>query len=108
VGRPWEKGAAPGSLELARRRIPVFFEFCEKLGVPFYAWHDRDIAPHGPDAGGIEPELRRHGEAAGEASARQRRPAALGHRTELRAPALHARRGHQFATPMRSPSPPPR
>src|SRR3954466_3300669 len=45
--RPWDRGAAAGSVEQARKRIPVFFEFCEKLGAPFYAFHDRDIAPHG-------------------------------------------------------------
>src|SRR5436190_10293246 len=45
--RPWDKGVAAGSLEQAKRRIPVFFEFCEKIGAPFYAFHDRDVAPHG-------------------------------------------------------------
>jgi xylose isomerase len=34
-------------LDQAKRRVPVFFEFCEKLGAPFYAFHDRDLAPHG-------------------------------------------------------------
>src|SRR5688572_13389552 len=41
--RPWDKGTKSGSLEQARRRVPVFFEFLDKLGVPFYAFHDRDI-----------------------------------------------------------------
>lgn len=45
--RPWDKGTAENSIERARRRVPVFFEFCDKLGTPFYAWHDRDVAPHG-------------------------------------------------------------
>jgi xylose isomerase len=45
--RPWDKGTADNSIERAKRRVPVFFEFCEKLGAPFYAWHDRDVAPHG-------------------------------------------------------------
>jgi len=43
--RPWEKGLS--GLDLAKARVPVFFEFCEKLGAPFYAFHDRDVAPHG-------------------------------------------------------------
>ena len=43
--RPWE-GNKTG-IELAKLRVPVFFEFCEKLGAPFYAFHDRDVAPHG-------------------------------------------------------------
>ncbi len=43
--RPWEAGLS--GLELAKARVPVFFEFCEKLGAPHYAFHDRDVAPHG-------------------------------------------------------------
>ncbi len=43
--RPWDDGS--DSLENARRRARAAFEFMEKLGVPFYAFHDRDIAPEG-------------------------------------------------------------
>jgi xylose isomerase len=43
--RPWEQGKE--GLELARARVPVFFEICRKLQAPFYAFHDRDVAPHG-------------------------------------------------------------
>jgi xylose isomerase len=43
--RPWEKSLS--GLDLAKARVPVFFEFCEKLGAPYYAFHDRDVAPHG-------------------------------------------------------------
>src|SRR5687767_15485049 len=43
--RPWEDGT--NSLKMALRRIPVMFEFCEKIGAPFYAFHDRDVAPEG-------------------------------------------------------------
>ncbi|MBM3836940.1 MAG: xylose isomerase [Verrucomicrobia bacterium] len=43
--RPWELGE--GSVEAAKHRARCFFEFCEKLGAPFYAFHDRDVAPHG-------------------------------------------------------------
>jgi xylose isomerase len=45
--RPWDRNTKDNSIERAKRRVPVFFEFCEKLGAPFYAWHDRDVAPHG-------------------------------------------------------------
>jgi xylose isomerase len=45
--RPWEDGT--NSLKMALKRVPVLFEFCEKLGVPFYAFHDRDVAPEGGD-----------------------------------------------------------
>lgn len=43
--RPWDDGSA--SLENARARARVAFEFTEKLGAPFYAFHDRDVAPEG-------------------------------------------------------------
>ena len=43
--RPWEDGT--DSVENACNRARVFFEFCEKLGAPFYAFHDRDVAPEG-------------------------------------------------------------
>lgn len=43
--RPWE--AATDSVENAKNRVRVAFEFIEKLGAPFYAFHDRDVAPEG-------------------------------------------------------------
>ena len=43
--RPWDAGKS--GLDLAKARVPVFFEIAEKLGMPFYAFHDRDVAPHG-------------------------------------------------------------
>jgi xylose isomerase len=43
--RPWEDGT--DSVENAQRRARVAFEFIEKLGAPFYAFHDRDVAPEG-------------------------------------------------------------
>ncbi len=43
--RPWDDGS--NSLDNAIRRVRVAFEFMEKLGAPFYAFHDRDVAPEG-------------------------------------------------------------
>jgi xylose isomerase len=43
--RPWEDGT--NSLAMAATRVRVAFEFIEKLGAPFYAFHDRDVAPEG-------------------------------------------------------------
>ena len=43
--RPWEDGT--NSLSMALKRVAVLFDFCEKLGAPFYAFHDRDVAPEG-------------------------------------------------------------
>src|SRR5438105_6023949 len=45
--RPWEDGTA--SVKMAQKRARVAFEFIEKLGAPFYAFHDRDVAPEGKD-----------------------------------------------------------
>ena len=47
--RPWEDGT--NSLRMALKRVPVLFEFCEKLDAPFYAFHDRDVAPEGRNLG---------------------------------------------------------
>jgi xylose isomerase len=43
--RPWDDGSE--SVENACRRARVAFEFFEKLDAPFYAFHDRDVAPEG-------------------------------------------------------------
>src|SRR3954470_420024 len=43
--RPWDDGSE--SVENAQNRARVAFEFMEKLGAPFYAFHDRDVAPEG-------------------------------------------------------------
>jgi xylose isomerase len=43
--RPWFK---PGSaLEMAELKLKTAFEFFEKLGAPYFTFHDRDIAPEG-------------------------------------------------------------
>jgi xylose isomerase len=41
--RPWEDGT--DSVENAIKRVRVAFEFLEKLGAPYYCFHDRDVAP---------------------------------------------------------------
>lgn len=43
--RPWDDGSP--SLDNALRRVEVAFEIFEKLQAPFYAFHDRDVAPEG-------------------------------------------------------------
>jgi xylose isomerase len=42
---PWDDGSS--SVENAQNRARVAFEFMETLGVPFYCFHDRDVAPEG-------------------------------------------------------------
>ena len=43
--RPWDDGSS--SIKNAENRVRVAFEFIQKLGTPFYAFHDRDVAPEG-------------------------------------------------------------
>lgn len=43
--RPWNKGSTP--VEVAENTLDAAFEFVHKLNVPFYCFHDRDIAPEG-------------------------------------------------------------
>ena len=43
--RPWDDGSE--SVENACNRARAAFEFFEKLDAPFYAFHDRDVAPEG-------------------------------------------------------------
>lgn len=42
---PWDDGTE--SLDNAIKRIPVFFEFLNKIGIDYYCFHDRDISPEG-------------------------------------------------------------
>jgi xylose isomerase len=43
--RPWDDGS--NTVSNAQNRVRAAFEFIEKLGAPYYAWHDRDVAPEG-------------------------------------------------------------
>jgi len=43
--RPWDDGTE--SVENAQNRARAAFQFIQKLGAPFYAFHDRDVAPEG-------------------------------------------------------------
>jgi xylose isomerase len=45
--RSWAPaGADP--MQLAELKLDAAFEFFEKLGTPFFCFHDRDVAPEGP------------------------------------------------------------
>src|SRR5581483_1511147 len=43
--RPWHREGDP--VELAKQKAATAFELFEKLGVPFFCFHDRDVAPEG-------------------------------------------------------------
>jgi len=40
---PWDDQS--DSVENAKKRADVFFEFLEKIGIDYYCFHDRDVAP---------------------------------------------------------------
>lgn len=43
--RPWE--GPEDTVENAQHRVHVAFEFMEKMGLKYYCFHDRDVAPEG-------------------------------------------------------------
>src|SRR4051812_5015633 len=45
--RPWEDGTDTHRMDLAR--VDAAFEFMQKLGVPYYCFHDRDVSGEGDD-----------------------------------------------------------
>lgn len=45
-GRPWQS-ADGDAVAQAEHKLDVAFELFEKLGVPFFCFHDRDLAPEG-------------------------------------------------------------
>jgi len=45
LNRPWDN--LGGDVEAAKDRAHAAFEFFTKLGVDYYAFHDRDVAPEG-------------------------------------------------------------
>ena len=52
---PWDDGSA--SEQNALKRADVFFEFLEKIGIDYYCFHDRDIAPEGDSVAESEKHL---------------------------------------------------
>lgn len=42
--RPWDRYT---DMDLAKARVEASFEFYEKIGAPYFCFHDRDIAPEG-------------------------------------------------------------
>jgi xylose isomerase len=44
--RPW-LAAGVDPMDAARAKVDAAFEFVEKLGAPFFTFHDRDVAPEG-------------------------------------------------------------
>ncbi len=67
--RPWlEDGLDP--LVAGKAKLDAAFEFIAKLGVPYYSFHDRDIAPEGRTAAETKAYLEAMVDYAGEQMAR--------------------------------------
>jgi xylose isomerase len=47
MNRSWDDEA--DDMEKAKERVHACFEFMEKMQIPFFCFHDRDIAPEGKD-----------------------------------------------------------
>lgn len=45
LGRPWMAAGDP--MAMAELKLHSAFEFMDKLGVPYFCFHDRDLAPEG-------------------------------------------------------------
>jgi len=54
---PWKQQADP--LAAAQDKLDAAFEFFTKLGVPYYCFHDRDLAPEGSSVAESEKNLQR-------------------------------------------------
>ena len=52
---PWDTGSA---MSTAEAKVDAAFEFFSKLGVPYYCFHDIDLAPDADDIGQYEKNLR--------------------------------------------------
>lgn len=45
--RPWDIAGNPDTMAAALAKVDYLFEFLEKTGVEYFAFHDRDLAPEG-------------------------------------------------------------
>lgn len=55
LSKPWDTISQP--MDKAKAKLEAAFEFFAKLGVPFYSFHDRDIAPQGANVRESEKNL---------------------------------------------------
>ena len=85
LDRPWI-GSPGDEMDAARQKMAVAFEFFTKLGVPYYCFHDRDVAPEG----GTFASFRDNLDALADDAADYQ-----GHGESVHAPALPGRRSHE-------------
>ncbi len=92
--RPWDDGSE--SVDNAINRVAVAFEFIEKLGAPYYAFHDRDVAPEGATLAESQQEPRCRGQGAERRTAADGNQAVVGHGQLVQQSTVHARRLDQL------------
>ena len=83
-------------MENAVSRVDVAFEFLEKLGAPFFCFHDRDVAPEGATLAETNRNLDKVVKAIKKEMKRTGVKLLWGTANLFSNPALHARRGHQL------------
>ena len=97
--RPW-LGPAADPMEAAQRKIDVAFEFFSKLGIPFFCFHDVDIAPEGATFAESARQSRRDGRLRRQEDGRDRGASVVGHRQPV-LPSPVRRRGCDQPRPRR-------
>ena len=89
--RPWLAGTSE-PMTAARDKLEAAFEFLDRLGVPYFTFHDRDVAPEGRDLAesraNLDAIVGRHRAAHGA----HRDAPAVGHRQPVQPSALRGRR----------------
>ena len=56
LDRPWLQ-ATGDEMAAARTKLAAAFEFFEKIGIPYFCFHDRDVAPEGDSFGAFRANL---------------------------------------------------
>ena len=102
--RPWQ--ADGDGMAMAKMKAEAAFEFFTKLGVPYYCFHDRDVAPEGKTLAESNDLLDRIVEVLAGPAAEDRRQAPVGHGEPLLQSALHGRARPPTPIPRCSPTPP--
>ena len=91
--RPWS--GVSDEMEVARTKMRGIFELTSKLQMPYFCFHDRDIAPEGATLRRDEQEPRRNRQSRSRRTAEGPADPALGNRQPVQNP-VHARCGHEL------------
>ena len=114
LDRPWNPATASGAaaalepMDAAKLKMDAAFEFFEKLGAPFFSFHDVDIAPAGATFAESARNLDEMVDLAGGTHGAHGHPAAVGHDERVLASALHGAAPPPTPTRRCSSTPPPR